>query len=131
MKNTQFIEPEVVQIPKGKFFMGSKNGTTNEMPIHSVWLDSFSISKYPVTNREYRIFLKLLGHSPPPFWRERKFQDPNQPVIGTSWYDAVRYCDWLGDLTGKDYRLPTEAEREKAARGGLINKKYPWGFLEN
>ena len=111
MKKLKFIESENIQIPEGDFLMGSKNGTINEIPIHSVWLDSYFVAKYPVTNREYAIFVEMLGHSPPPFWREPKFLDPDQPVVGTSWYDAVAYCDWLSGLTGKNYRLPTEAER--------------------
>ena len=69
----------------------------------------------------------MLGYPPPPFWRKSKFQDPDQPVVATSWYDAIAYCDWLSELTGKNYRLPTEAEREKAARGGLVNNVFPWG----
>jgi len=127
MKKPKFIEPEIIQIPEGKFFMGSENGTANAIPIRNVWLDSYSVAKYPVTNREYAIFVKMLGHSEPPFWREPKFRDLDQPVVGISWYDAVAYCDWLSELTGKNYRLPTEAEREKAARGGLVNSVYPWG----
>ena len=127
MKKPKFIEPEIIQIPEGKFFMGSENGTANAIPIRNVWLDSYSVAKHPVTNREYAIFVKMLGHSEPPFWREPKFRDPDQPVVGISWYDAVAYCDWLSGLTGKNYRLPTEAEREKAARGGLVNSVYPWG----
>ena len=57
MKKPKFIEPEIIQILEGKFFMGSKNGTANAIPIHSVWLDSYSVAKYPVTNREYAIFV--------------------------------------------------------------------------
>ena len=127
MKNPKFIEPEIIQIPEGNFLMGSKNGSSNEVPLHNVWLDVFAIATYPVTNREYVIFLEMMEHPQPPFWREPKFQDPDQPVVGTSWHDAVAYCQWLNELTGKKYRLPTEAEREKAARGGLVGSKYPWG----
>ena len=57
MKKPKFIEPEIIRIPEGNFFMGSKNGTVNEIPIHSVWLDSYAVAKYPVTNREYAIFV--------------------------------------------------------------------------
>ena len=79
MKKPKFIEPEIIQIPEGKFFMGSENGTANAIPIRNVWLDSYSVAKYPVTNREYAIFVKMLGHSEPPFWREPKFRDLDQP----------------------------------------------------
>ena len=122
-----FIEPEAIHIPEGDFLMGSENGTTNETPIHRVWVDVFAIAKYPVTNREYAIFMEVTGHPPPPFWNEPKFQHPDVPLVGPSWYDAVAYCKWLQDLTNKPYRLPTEAEREKASRGGLEGCDYPWG----
>ena len=107
--------------------MGSKNGSGNETPIHTVWVDSFALGEYPVTNREYELFIKMKAHHPPPFWNEPKYSIPDHPVVGTSWYDAITYCDWLKDLTGKPYRLPTEAEREKAARGGVEGCEYSWG----
>ena len=117
----------MVAIPKGDFLMGSASGAANESPIHSVWVDAFAVAKYPVTNREYAIFVEMTGHTPPRFWGETKFQEKNQPVVGPSWHDAVAYCEWLRDFTCKAYRLPTEAEREKAARGGLEECEYPWG----
>ena len=124
---SEFTEPQVLLIPEGDFLMGSENGAANEAPIHRVWVNAFAITKYPVTNREYAIFLKMTGHSPPTFWNTPKFQHPDQPVVGPSWYDAVAYCEWLQTLTGELYRLPTEAEREKASRGGLEGCDYPWG----
>ena len=99
----------------------------NEQPVHRVWVDTFGIARYPVTNREYKHFMEMTGHPPPPFWGESKFQHLDQPVVGPSWYDAVAYCEWIKDLIGKAYRLPTEAEREKAARGGVEDREYPWG----
>lgn len=122
-----YIAPKLIVIPKGEFLMGSTDGAANERPVHKVWLDAFEIAQYPVTNREYALFLKASTHSAPPFWHDTKFSHPQQPVVGTTWFDAQAYCQWLSELTGKHYRLPTEAEREKAARGGLSACTYPWG----
>jgi formylglycine-generating enzyme len=127
MPKTEFIEPQLISIPAGNFLMGSETGAANEAPIHRVRVESFALAKYPVTNREYALFLKMTGRNPPPFWGEPKFQHPDQPIVGPSWYDAAAYCDWLRDLTSEPYRLPTEAEREWAARGGLAGCDYPWG----
>lgn len=123
----EHIAPEMAVIPEGDFLMGSVGGAPNESPIHRVFIDAFAIAKFPVTNREYAIFMEMTGHPPPQFWGEPKFQVENQPVVGPSWFDAVAYCEWLRDLTCKAYRLPSEAEREKAARGGLEGCEYPWG----
>lgn len=127
MQKQTFIEPEMVHIPAGDFLMGSESGAANEAPVHRVWVDAFAIARHPVTNREYAHFMEMTAHRPPPFWRESAFRHPGQPVVGPSWHDAVAYCNWLKELTGKAYRLPTEAEREKAARGGLDGREYPWG----
>lgn len=127
MPEPKFIEPEMIHIPEGDFLMGSENGAANETPVHRVWVDAFAIARYPVTNREYALSIEMTERRPPPFWSESKFQHLDQPLVGPSWYDAVAYCEWLRDLTGKPYRLPTEAEREKAARGGLKGCEYPWG----
>lgn len=121
------IEPNTIVIPAGDFAMGSDQHGPNEAPVHRVWVDEFALAKYPITRGEYAIFTAAAGHSPPTFWHEPQFQHPDQPVVGPSWFDAVAYCDWLGEMTGKNYRLPTEAEREKAARGGLEESAYPWG----
>ena len=127
MNKQSYIEPEYIQIPEGSFLMGSKNGSSNEAPIHTVWVDSFAIGKHPVTNREYALFIKMKAYPPPPFWNKPNFSTPDHPVVGTSWYDAITYCNWLKELTEKPYRLPTEAEREKAARGGMKGCEYSWG----
>lgn len=107
--------------------MGSDAGPENEMPRHRVWLDSFAIAKFPVTNREYRIPVENCHVVASPFWSEPMFTDPEQPVVGVSWHDAVAYCAWLRMRTGKAFRLPSEAEWEKAARGQRQNALYPWG----
>lgn len=119
--------PEMVTIPAGDFMMGSDSGAENESPIHCVWVDIFAIAKYPVTRREYALFLDATGHEAPPSWEDPKFQHPDQPVVSVTWFDAVAFCEWLSEETGQPFRLPTEAEREKAARGGVVGLAYPWG----
>ena len=118
---------EMVQIRPGDFFMGSDLGKSNEGPRHSVWVDAFAIAQYPVCRSDYSVFLQCTGRSPPPYWDDPKFLEPSQPVVAPNWYDARDYCSWLGAITGQPYRLPTEAEREKAARGGYVGRAYPWG----
>jgi len=119
--------PALVRVPEGFFLMGSGDEQENERPVHRVWVDAFMVGKFPVTNREYRIFVEETGTAEPPFWSEEMFSHPDKPVVGTSWHDAAAYCQWLGKHAGDRFRLPTEAEWEKAARGGLEGKRYPWG----
>jgi len=123
----QLIEPEMARVPGGYFLMGSEGFYRHESPMHRVWVDEFEMGKYTVTNREYECFLKATGHEPPPFFNDERFNRPNQPVVGVSWYDAIAYCRWLSRETGRNYHLPTEAEWERAARGGLEGKLYAWG----
>lgn len=119
--------PAMVSIPEGNFLMGSEDGPDNEKPPHRVWVDGFMIGKFPVTNAEYRIFVAKSDVPQPPFWSEEMFSHPQKPVVGVSWVDATAYCAWLSENAGKDFRLPTEAEWERAARGESEGKKYPWG----
>jgi sulfatase modifying factor 1 len=120
-------EPAYVQIPGSWFLMGSEKGQDCERPIHCVWVDCFSFATTQVTNEQYGRFLLSTGTTPPPFWREPNFNHPQQPVAGVSWHEAARYCEWLSQQTGRHFRLPTEAEWECAARGGLEQKQFPWG----
>ncbi len=135
-------EPETVLIPAGPSLLGSDQGTsapTWELPQQLLRLPAYRIGKYPVTNAQYLAFaserriavpaetgwpLASVGREPPP-GRE------HHPVVGITWDDAVAYCQWLREKTGRRYRLPTEAEWEKAARGAELSPEqarlYPWG----
>ncbi len=119
--------PDIVVIRAGFFWMGSESGHENEMPRRRVWVNSFGLGRFPVTNREYKSFVEQTQAAAPPFWLEAMFSDPEKPVVGVSWDDAVAYCQWLSQRTGKTFHLPSEAEWERAARGNLQGALYPWG----
>ena len=97
------------------------------MPRHRVWVDRFGLGKFSVTNRLYGIFTSATGTDAPPFWSEPMFSNPEQPVVGVTWTEAAVFCKWLNAALGKEFRLPTEAERERAARGNREGALYPWG----
>lgn len=117
----------MIVIPEGGFLMGCDDGAENERPVHRVFVDKFGIGSYAITNRLYQIFVADTGRESPAGWSNPEFKHPDQPVTSVSWFDAAAYCEWLGEKTGKLYRLPTEAEWERAARGGLEGKIYTWG----
>jgi formylglycine-generating enzyme required for sulfatase activity len=119
--------PAMVPIPAGWFAMGCAAGQDCEQPVHRVWVDEFLLAACQVTNAEYARFLSETVSEVPQFWTDPAFNHPQQPVVAVSWFDAVRYCDWLAALTKRNYRLPTEAEWERAARGGREEALYPWG----
>jgi len=121
------IEPKLIRVRAAWFLIGSNSGQECERPIHRVWVDEFCLAATQVTNAEYSRFLQATGAASPPFWNDSNFNHPQQPVAGPSWHEAVRYCEWLSSETAKHYRLPTEAEWEYAARGGLEQKQFPWG----
>jgi sulfatase modifying factor 1 len=121
------IEPSLVTIPEGWFLMGSDAGQDCERPIHKIWIDAFLLSATQITNAEYDRFVGATASPAPPFRQDPNFNHPAQPVAGVSWHEAALYCDWLSAQTGRRYRLPTEAEWERAARGGIEQKKFPWG----
>ncbi len=122
-----FIEPVMVRIPEGWFWMGCGTGRDDERPAHRVWVDAFELAACQVTHTEYACFLAATKHPQPLHWTDPNFSHPQQPVVAPSWFDAVAYCDWLAKVTGQRYRLPTEAEWERAARGGVEGRLYPWG----
>ncbi len=139
-------------IASGTFSMGDSSGLFDQQPMHDITLNEYFISAYTVTNAQYKIFCDLTGHSyPQEGGNNQPPQDylvnyPEYPVVGISWYDAIKYCNWLSEKKGytacydttnwsydptKDgYHLPTEAQWERAARGNLDKKKYPWGDEE-
>jgi formylglycine-generating enzyme len=121
------IDPLLVSIPAAWFLMGSTSGQDCERPVHRVWIDALLLAATQVTNAEYERFVNATGCEPPPFWRDSSLNHPQQPVTGVSWFDADRYCQWLASETSRHYRVPTEAEWERAARGDLEQKDFPWG----
>ncbi len=116
----------LIRIGGDDLLIGDDSGQPDERPSHLVHLRSFLVGQSPVTNDEFSRFLTDTGAEAPPFFNDDRFNDPSLPVVGVSWHDAVAFCDWLARRTGIRYRLPTEAEREYAARGGLKDGGWPW-----
>jgi formylglycine-generating enzyme len=147
--------PELALIPSSDFQMGSEDGDEDERPAHRIEVEDFYIGVCPVSQAEYARFVRETGHRAPAVYelplvvtaggaeRERAFRTASQPYIWPDTTppqdktdhpvtlvrheDAVAYCAWLATTTGRGFRLPTEAEWEKAARGGVEGKRYPWG----
>lgn len=114
-------------IPPGEFWMGQDDSRDEERPVHRVWVDGFWLGRCQVTNAEYDVFRREAGRPASKVRSQPAFGQPEQPVVAVSWFDAVAYCEWLSEKHGRRFRLPTEAEWEWAARGGLEGKLYPWG----
>lgn len=111
----------MVLIPAGSFVMGSEDGHEDERPRHTVALSAFYLDMYEVTVDRYARFIKAVNAERPLAWREATVGPHGEkPVVGIDWFDAKEYCEWAGR------RLPTEAEWERAARGGDA-RRYPWG----
>jgi sulfatase modifying factor 1 len=134
LERRQPFEPELILILAGEFLMGSdpdkdEYAWYDEQPQHTVYLPDYYIAKTPVTNAQYAAFVQNNEHYRPEHWT-KGLKIPigigDHPVVKVSWYDAVAYCNWLTEVTGKTYRLPSEAEWEKAARG-TDGRIYPWG----
>ena len=127
------LEPKMILIPAGEFLMGSdlsvdKDTLLDEQPQHTVYLPDYYIAKIPVTNAHYAAFVQATGHRQPQHWKGEKPPrgKEDHPVEWVSWHDAIAYCKWLAETTRKPYRLPSEAEWEKGARGS-DGRIYPWG----
>jgi len=124
-------EMEMVKVPAGWFTMGHDNRGPDQRPAHRVYLDEFEIGRHEVTNAQYYEFWRSTGKNPAANfpdsignWPERALDNPQHPVVGISWLDAVAYAKWVGG------RLPTEAEWEKAS-SGPVDRLWPWGNSPN
>ena len=112
----------MVLVPAGIFSMGTNERLPDEGPMHKVYVSSFRIDQYEVSNGEYSRFVKATRRTPPRHWPRGVFppEKVSHPVVFVTWYDANDYCHWAGK------RLPTATEWEKAARG-VDARVYPWG----
>ncbi|HUW08695.1 MAG TPA: formylglycine-generating enzyme family protein, partial [Anaerolineae bacterium] len=129
------LVPQMVLIPAGEFLMGSDPALDRwareyEQPQHSLFLPAYAMAVTPVTNAQYAPFVAAGGQRGPLDWQDgRPPEDKvDHPVARVSWNDALAYCEWLSEVTGKTYRLPTAAEWEKGARG-TDGRIFPWGDL--
>jgi formylglycine-generating enzyme required for sulfatase activity len=144
------VIPQTVYVPAGTFLMGSNNGRPDEAPQRTVELSPYEIGVYEVTNAQFAVFANETGHlttaeremasylgSEGDFISGVSWKNPtgsndsikgkeDHPVVHVSFHDTVEYCKWLSGRTGRRFRLPTEAEWERAARGS-DGRKYPWG----
>ena len=118
--------PEMVVVPAGRFRMGCVSGATcldDELPVHEVRLRSFALSMHEVAFTEYDRFAAARGRDRP---NDEGWGRGDRPAINVSWEDAAAYAAWLSAETGEEYRLPSEAEWEYAARAGTTTS-YSWG----
>lgn len=117
----------MTRIPEGWFWMGADDLRRSEGPRHRVFTDAYEIAQTPVTRRQYACFLAGGDRAEPDGWKDPLFADPDQPVVGVNWFDAMAYCDWISRQSKSLFRLPQEAEWEKACRGGAGDVPYAWG----
>ena len=129
----ELLLPEMIHIPAGEFVMGSDprkdpEAKEEELPKHTLYLPTCCLSKAPVTNLQYAAFVEATSYAQPAFFQEGGAPPGKEdhPVVYVSWHDAMAYCRWLSETTGRDFSLPSEAEWEKGARG-TDGRIYPWG----
>jgi formylglycine-generating enzyme required for sulfatase activity len=141
----------LARIPAGDFLMGAADAAEDERPVHRVHVSEFFIGRFPVTQDDYARFVRATGYQAPAVreppliasendelfrelaarytWRDGAPPDGHgtHPVVLVKYEDAAAYCRWLTEAIGQVVRLPTEAEWEKSARGGIPGYRYPWG----
>src|SRR6516225_9866282 len=116
---TKMSADDLVGIPGGEFLMGQDDGRDEERPAHRVRVPPFRICRHQVTNREYDLFCKATARE-----HHARYGGADHPVTSVNWFDAVAFCRWLGAQWKLHVCLPTEAEWEFAARGGLEQRLY-------
>jgi len=114
--------PATIAIPSGRLERRDEAAAGS-----GVEIGPFHLGRTPVINREYASFLSTGRAAPPPWFVDPDFSSPAQPVVGVTWEEAMAYCAWLSELSGRTWRLPTESEWEFAACGGLARPRAPWG----
>ncbi|MBU0595885.1 formylglycine-generating enzyme family protein [Candidatus Bipolaricaulota bacterium] len=124
MSEERTIDTVFADIPSGAFMMGG-DVESDHQPIHEVAVSAFRLAIHPVTNAQYEAFCAATQHRLSEFWGQDRYHCgpafPDHPVVGVSWQDAGAFAEWAGG------RLPTEAEWEVAARGGVAGGLYPFG----
>lgn len=129
---TSALKLEWCFVRAGYFWMGSeahdREAQEDEKPRHRLYLPSYYLGKYPITNRQYQVFVQATGHQKPYHWTNGRIPPgkENHPVTYVYWSDAVAFCRWAAKISGTPVRLLTEAEWEKGARGEK-GYRYPWG----
>lgn len=120
--DSRLVVPETVPVSAGHLALRETEGSAR-----TVAIAPFLIGRTPVTNRDYAAFLPTGRAEAPPWWGKPCFCSPLQPVVGVTWDEAMSFCAWLAETAGGRWRLPTEAEWEFAACGGLIAPRTAWG----